>query len=60
MHMTKQLLISFLLKMKKNSKNDSNNDVNLQEPQDSDDNVTVYGDSFFLIINKTIMYVEIT
>ena len=45
--MIKQLLILFLLQMKKNSKDDSNDGDNIQEPHDSDYDVTVDGDHFF-------------
>ena len=45
--------------MKKNSEDDSDDSGDLQEPHDSDDDVTVDGDSFFLRTTKTIMYAEI-
>ena len=41
--MIKQLLILFLLQMKKNSEDNSNDSEDLQEPRDSDDDVTVDG-----------------
>ena len=44
--MIKQLLILFLLQMKKNSKDDSDDSNDLQEPHDSDNYVTVDGDFF--------------
>ena len=44
--MIKQLLILFLLQMKKNSEDDSDDSENLKEPHDTDDDVTVNGDYF--------------
>ena len=54
--MIRQLLILFLLQLKKNSKDEYNDSDGFQESHDSDDGVTVDGDYFFLRITKTIMY----
>ena len=57
--MIKQFFIFFLLhKENKNSENDSNDSDNLREPRDSDDDVTVDVDHFFLRTTKTIMHVS--
>ena len=53
-----QTIINFisLKNENENSEDDSNDAYNLQEPHDSDDDVTIDGDLLFMIITRKIMY----